>query len=107
MSSAYIKQSSCCEFMNEKNITLYFVLLGGGNPGGFVLDPSILTIQLLSSLPLTKPTTYIMNGSDDNLEQTQCSLTCNVRNIISIFNFWDDIYVVAKLQTNNYMISSC
>ena len=85
MSSAYIKQSSCCEFMNEKTLPYTLYYWGVGNPGGFVLDPSILTIQLLSSLPLTKPTTYIMNGSDDNLEQTQCSLTYNVRNIYFYF----------------------
>jgi hypothetical protein len=85
MSSAYIKQSSCCEFMNEKTLPYTLYYWGVCNPGGFVLDPSILIIQLLSSLLLTKPTTYIMNGSDDNLEQTQCSLTYNVRNIYFYF----------------------
>ena len=85
MSSAYIKQSSCCEFMNEKTLPYTLYYWGVCNPGGFVLDPSILIIQLLSSLLLTKPTTYIMNGSDDNLEQTQCSLIYNVRNIYFYF----------------------
>ena len=85
MSSAYIKQSSCCEFMNEKTLPYTLYYWGVCNPGVFVLDPSILIIQLLSSLLLTKPTTYIMNGSDDNLEQTQCSLTYNVRNIYFYF----------------------
>jgi hypothetical protein len=85
MSSAYIKQSSCCEFMNEKTLPYTLYYWGVCNPGGFVLDPSILIIQLFSSLLLTKPTTYIMNGSDDNLEQTQCSLIYNVRNIYFYF----------------------
>ena len=71
--------------MKQKTLpyTFYYwgAFIGGWGCGAFVLDPSILIIQLLSSLPLTKPTTYIMNGSDDDLEQTQCSWTYNVRNI--------------------------
>jgi hypothetical protein len=86
MSSAYIKQSSCCEFMNEKTLPYTLYYWGVCNPGGFVLDPSILIIQLLSSLLLTKPTTYIMNGSDDNLSAYRFP-NCTCRGLL-LYRCW-------------------